>query len=205
MSDEINYLPLPPEAKRYARRKGLRAMQRQPQDFIDAVAAVTNQKDKQYGFRNSESLARQIVDALLCESFVAWHASPNRFKKFDCSREGAHFGTREQADNLRKSGLKPARPYLLDIKNPLRVPDIGTWTVDGIAYALYMADVTTEEENDAVYAERNWSDERGYAKIKEILAAKGYDGFVYRNEQEGEGDSWVAFYPQQIKPYRGEF
>ena len=154
------------------------------------------------GFRNSESLAHQIVDILLCESFVAWHSSPNRFRKFDCSREGAHFGTREQADNLRKAGKKDARPYLLSIQNPLRVRDLGTWTVDGIVTELHHADVFNTEEADAVYAERNWSDERGHAKIKQILAGKGYDGFIYVNEQEGEGDSWVAFYSEQIKPYR---
>nr|MBQ6739425.1 hypothetical protein [Synergistaceae bacterium] len=27
----------------------------------------------------------------------------------------------------------------------------------------------------------------------------GYDGLVYENEVEGDGDSWIAFYPEQVK------
>jgi hypothetical protein len=116
--------------------------------------------------------------------------------------EGAHFGTREQADNLRKPGKKAAKPYVVDIKNPLRVRDMGTWTLDGIATELLMQDVITQADYDAIRAEFLWTDERGFAKLKAVLAALGYDGFVYDNEQEGQGDSYVAFYSKQIKPYR---
>jgi len=140
--------------------------------------------------------------AKLTESFVAWHSSPYSFRKFDTSREGAHFGTREQADNLRKAGKKASKPYLIDIKNPLRMRDIGVWTIDGIASNLHRDDIISDAEADAIYEERNWSDERGYEKIKELLMAKGYDGIVYENEEEGPGDSYIAFYSRQIKPYR---
>jgi hypothetical protein len=146
--------------------------------------------------------ADAIVDALLTESFVGWHSSPNSFRRFNTDREGAHFGTREQADNLRKPGKKAAKPYVVDIKNPLRVRDMGTWTLDGIATELLMQDVITQADYDAIREEFLWTDERGFAKLKAVLAALGYDGFVYDNEQEGQGDSYVAFYSKQIKPYR---
>lgn len=138
----------------------------------------------------------------LQEGVTGWHASPNKFRKFDTSREGSHFGTPEQANNVRKPGLRPAKPYRLAIENPLRIRDLGTWTVDGIATELHTTGLIDDAEADAVYAERNWSDERGYEKIKQILTAKGYDGLVYANEQEGQGDSHIAFYSKQIKPIK---
>ena len=58
MRDDLDKLPLPPEAKRYARRKGLASMKRQPQDFLDMCAAVTNQKDRQYGFKNKDDAGK---------------------------------------------------------------------------------------------------------------------------------------------------
>jgi hypothetical protein len=42
-------------AKRYQRRSGLAAMKRQPQDFINVMAAVTNQKSRQHGFKNKDA------------------------------------------------------------------------------------------------------------------------------------------------------
>lgn len=149
------------------------------------------------------AMAESIVDVLLGEAFVAWHSSPERFRTFRTEREGAHFGTREQADNLRKPGKRPAKPYVLNIQNPLRIRDMGVWHPDAIAAELLREDVITQAEYDAFRGEYEWTDERGFAKLKEILAAKGYDGFVYANEQEGEGDSYVAFYSHQIRPYQG--
>jgi len=53
--DDLKKLPLPPVAKAYARRKGLASMKRQPQDFINVMAAITNQKHLQKGFKNTDS------------------------------------------------------------------------------------------------------------------------------------------------------
>ena len=58
MRDDLNKLPLPPEAKSYARRKGLPAMKKQPGTYIDMVAAVTNQRSKEYGFKNADEVGR---------------------------------------------------------------------------------------------------------------------------------------------------
>ena len=35
-------------------------------------------------------------------------------------------------------------------------------------------------------------------ELRRILAEKGYDGIVYENEIEGEGKSYIAFYPEQV-------
>lgn len=42
MRDDINKLPLPREAKAYARRKGLKSMMQQPAQFLRVNAALTN-------------------------------------------------------------------------------------------------------------------------------------------------------------------
>lgn len=54
MRDDLNQLPLPPEAKRYARGKGLRFLRNKPQSYIDMVAAVTGQQALKKGFRNRD-------------------------------------------------------------------------------------------------------------------------------------------------------
>ncbi len=56
MRDDLNKLPLPPEAKAYARRSGLAAMKKQPQSFINMVAAVSNQRSKKHGFKNTDEV-----------------------------------------------------------------------------------------------------------------------------------------------------
>lgn len=53
--DDINSLPMSSAAKHYARRSGLASMKKQPQQYINMVAADTNQKGKQHGFRNSDA------------------------------------------------------------------------------------------------------------------------------------------------------
>lgn len=40
--DDLDSLPLPPEAKAYARRKGLASMMRQPADFCRVNAMLSN-------------------------------------------------------------------------------------------------------------------------------------------------------------------
>jgi len=85
--DDIGALPISRQAKSYARRGGLASMKRQPKDYINMVAADTNQQGKKAGFKNfdaaekpsggavgasgglthkkGESLAQEVVDTML--------------------------------------------------------------------------------------------------------------------------------------------
>jgi len=85
--DDIGKLPFSREGKAYARRSGLASMKRQPKDYINMVAADTNQKAKKNSFKSfdaeemstggamgsknivtkkkMESLAQQVVDSML--------------------------------------------------------------------------------------------------------------------------------------------
>ena len=41
--------------------------------------------------------------------------------------------------------------------------------------------------------------------VRRMMFAAGYDGFVYSNETDGGGDSWIALDAGQIRPaFRGE-
>lgn len=133
------------------------------------------------------------------EAIVGYHASPNKFKTFDTSKEGAHFGTHEQASNLRKSNLRKPIAYSLDIKNPVRLHDIGVWNnFNNLHGALSINDHITPEQADAVWAAWLRSDAEGWEALKAALEANGYDGIVYQNEQEGPGDSYIALRAGQI-------
>ena len=46
-------------------------------------------------------------------------------------------------------------------------------------------------------AEREYDSEAS-VRLREILREKGYDGLVYPNAYEGDGDSYIAFYDRQI-------
>ena len=122
------------------------------------------------------------------------------FNVFDTSKEGAHFGSLEQASNL--SGFKRNKPrsFYLSIQNPLRLPDLGVWSnFQNVHGHLSVNDHITMEEADAAWDAFDRSDAEGWSALKSALAKRGYDSIVYENEQEGSGDSYIAFHPSQIK------
>lgn len=142
-----------------------------------------------------------LISESVTEGIIAYHASPNKFRKFDTSKEGAHFGTAEQAANVRKHGLHAPRPYHLDIKNPLRMRDIGVWNnFNNLHSALAVEGHITPEQADEAWASWQRSDAEGWEALKQALEKNGYDGIVYKNEQEGPGDSYIALRSGQIKP-----
>lgn len=106
---------------------------------------------------------------------------------------GIHFGTSGQAnerlDDLAKPGveLQMGRilPVYLAIRNPLRLPDVGTWTPENLIHHLVR--LFPDDRKAIIRATTS-------SKVRDILAAKGYDGVVYANDGEVEG----------AKPYRQE-
>ena len=142
----------------------------------------------------------QVTDAD-GKPLVVYHASMNKaFNVFDTSKEGAHFGSLEQASNL--SGFKRNKPrsFYLSIQNPLRLPDLGVWSnFQNVHGHLSVNDHITMEEADAAWDAFDRSDAEGWSALKSALAKRGYDSIVYENEQEGSGDSYIAFHPSQIK------
>jgi hypothetical protein len=147
---------------------------------------------------------------------VVYHATGNSFDAFDTSTDrsdlGAHFGTEEQANKV-AGGMRldnregtNVMPVWLAIKNPLRLKDVGTFHADGIAIQLEKKGLIPRGEGKRITKEidANWRMRKTYdPMMRKAIEDAGYDGVVYANTQEGAGDSYIAFNPEQIKSATG--
>lgn len=112
---------------------------------------------------------------------------------------GAHFGTERQAKNRAAAKAESDRgftheehiyPVYLNIENPCDVDDVRIFSVEYLLPNLVKSGTITAEEARYISTDKD---------LKEALISKGYDGLFYWNDVEGDGLSFVAFYPQQIK------
>jgi len=110
------------------------------------------------------------------------------------------FATKKEAISFRVQQPKKIEPMAvyLNIKNLVRLPDLGTWSVFDIVRALPVGTLFESEKEDILRADDH------YAKLRETLLDKGIDGFIYRNEVKDKGrDSYIAFSSTQIKSATG--
>jgi len=126
----------------------------------------------------------------------------NKYKT-DLSSMGFHFGTKEQAQFRGtqydfKSNLPTIGNYYLSIQNPLEVSHMESYAPDHLADKMMDMDLITEEKYDSIRDKYYNEPDVGAALVK-ILQKAGYDGLVYSNEMEGEGNSYVPFKSTQIK------
>ena len=116
---------------------------------------------------------------------------------------GFHFGNEAQARKRGEQlGEKQGRLFraYLNIKNPIRFRlDINAWVPSHAGLYLWSEGLLTDAEWNDVRAlsGRDYSPDAS-VKLREILEAKGYDGFIYPNGVEGEGDSYLVFRDEQI-------
>lgn len=126
------------------------------------------------------------------------------FTTFEKGDTGFHFGSYEQATKrLSEKGKGPGRIFrtYLNIQKPLYVSsDIGRW--DALPFAMYLHG--EQVLTDAEFADvcNLWKTDTGYdsdaaVRLREILTEKGYDGLVYPNSFEGQGDSYMVFRDDQ--------
>jgi len=147
---------------------------------------------------------------------VVYHRTSASFDAFNTERGdlGSHFGTAEQARNLRggvhekdtlMDSTAPVKtiPVYLRINEPIKLLDRGSFHADSVAPQLLKAGFIDKEKSKRLYSigDKGTVNERRTAnnEIKSILADRGYDGVVYKNKQEGVGNSFIAFDPGQIK------
>lgn len=138
---------------------------------------------------------------------VVYHATSSDFDSFDTSKGdlGAHFGTLDQANHVaqnRLGNVSAVMPVWLNLCNPLRLKDVGSFHADGIARQLEAKGLLPRGEGKRIEKEidANWRLRSKYDPIvRQIIKDAGYDGVVYKNTQEGDGDSYIAFEANQIK------
>ena len=92
-------------------------------------------------------------------------------------------------------------PVYLDIKNPLRMRDIGKWDN---AFAVYKELIVKHKDDLGSTKLPNPNSvpyEKRFEVMRNHLESLGYDGIVYGNLYEGSelDDSYIAFNPEQIK------
>lgn len=143
---------------------------------------------------------------------LVYHATVHEFDRFDPSKSdlGAHFGNLNQANNIcinRLSNHPHGGPFVIpvwiNLTNPIRLKDVGSFHADGIAVQLEKRGLLRTGEGKRIQKEidANWRLREKYDPLLlQILKEAGYDGVVYANTAEGEGngDSYIIFEPDQV-------
>ena len=137
---------------------------------------------------------------------AVYHSTPNMdFTEFAVGDIGFHFGNKNQAENrLKEKGTKGRfiKSYL-NIKNPIELKyDLPDWNASAAAIHLWNDGIISFDEYLQVHKlyleDKDNYNSKSSAKLREMLAEKGYDGIIYENEIEGDGKSYIAFYPEQV-------
>lgn len=148
-----------------------------------------------------------------------FHGTRRDFEQF-CpqpnSHLGFHFGSAEQANKRLQVMLREdcylwgltrdqalsghqVRAHYLRIINPLRTVDAGDWSNPYAAWeALNKATRGALAEQMLPMIEQTSRQER-LSILRRRIQALGFDGVVYRNHIEGQGDSWIALESGQIR------
>lgn len=147
---------------------------------------------------------------------VMYHGTAANFTRFKAGEGdlGMHFGTTAQANmRIKNNGATDdvqVMPVYLNIRNPLRTKDAGDWDNEVFVSAI-LTDLMSEDDAFTEAYEKAVETVETSAGFKAVLEAMGYDGIVYANvgeehfnigDEAGE-DSWIAFYPEQIKSALG--
>lgn len=153
------------------------------------------------------------------------HGTKENFDTFERGELGFHF-TADPTTAGKRTGTTMGHaghimPVWVNIKNPLRVHDPGTWLGAGFRQELVDLHVITPAEAAALDRAQHQAWNTAYGPplngmtdfntvrwkegqaIRDLLKEKGYDGIVYRNDYEHGGDSWIAFDSNQIKSVTG--
>ena len=153
----------------------------------------------------------QVVDET-GEPILLEHWTPNmEFTTFGEGDVGFHFGSHQQAqgraEKTKDENNDKAGRFIkafLDIKNPAVFDtDQMGWNAPQAAMMFWKHGIISQEQFQAVMdlsLETQQIDYNSEAAklLRQMAAEKGYDGIKYQNDYEGDGDSYAAFYPEQV-------
>lgn len=135
-----------------------------------------------------------------------FHFTDNmEFETFSRGDIGFHFGNEQQAverGNILKKTGRIIKAYL-DIKKPIHISsDIMNWKPMPLSFRLFTDGIITNDEYLIICEMQSKSggdyNSPAAVELRRILSEKGYDGIAYENMFEGEGQSYIAFYPEQV-------
>lgn len=143
------------------------------------------------------------------EPLVCYHGTDKEFNVFDFDKAdlGFHFGTYEQAKNRAENKLKLKesksiiRPFFINIKNVYELTDVGEWEYpQRYIDTLISYNIIDEKDAKRLGFFRLYQKEDNI-KIREYLLEKYKNsiGFIYNNEYEGKGQSFIILNSSQIK------
>ena len=95
--------------------------------------------------------------------------------------------------NFKRAVLVPA---YLAMKNPVRMTDVHFDDGGEMLEDLLERNILTPTECESLGDDLSGFE--GVERVVALLGSKGYDGIVYDNRIEGEGDSYIPFSPEQI-------
>jgi len=136
---------------------------------------------------------------------ILYHSTNYTWEKPEINGLGFHAGTLKAAMDRMKSFDYKINPHILKLKiylnNPLYI---------GRDYRFHnnLSKVSTELYKDRIINKREkydfcqvYSTDATFENLRKLLYEKyGYDGIIYRNNIEDRGsESYIAFYPKQIK------
>ena len=144
---------------------------------------------------------RTVVKNEQGELIPLFHATDNEFNVFEYGDFGFHLGSSEQA--ITRGGRFIKEVYA-NITNPMYISeDKGIWPSLVVANEALSQGIISEKEYNIIskmdgFYEKRY-DSPANKSLRNLLKARDYDGIVYNNGHEGEGLSFIAFDPEQIK------
>lgn len=165
---------------------------------------IKDNEGREISVENAEKLRDTAITDENGNPLATYHFTADmNFRTFAKGDTGFHFGNEAQARKRAKDlGEKQGRIFraYLNSQNPIRFRlDINSWVPSHAGLYLWSEGLLTDAEWNEVrsLSGMDYSSDAS-VKLREILEAKGYDGFIYPNGVEGEGDSYLVFRDEQI-------
>jgi GNAT superfamily N-acetyltransferase len=189
------------ELNNYYKQGGLLAPNGKPSNLTPEQYKLVRTPEFKAWFGDWENYpqkASKVVDEN-GEPKVVYHATNKDFNEFKIIHKyfnlrtkrnwsiGSHFGTLHQAKQI--SDEIPSffiKPFFLNIKDLKRIYDYQTWTYKDWESNLVKLGYIKEGNST-------------FSKIYKIIEDEKFDGFVYENNYEGGGDSYIVLNPKSIK------
>ena len=170
-------------------KSSAKAKEIDPQDITEYIKTTLVPKKESTKNFNAKFKDTTVVDEKN-NPRVMYHGRNKDFESFDTTNTktktqeiGTHIGTADQANEFATREGGNVVPAYLDVKNPLRLNDYGSFDSSEVLEQLrsrggFDEDLIDEIEDIPSIIERNKA-------VVDLIKDSGYDGIVYLNKREG--------------------